>query len=384
MARLTGMRPFSASLLLLLLGSPLLSASDLTATSARVEAIRQQKFTSPVVSASADRAALREMISNEIARDAGSAAAYRRTLESMLLVERDERMIEKLLEAYEAQVLAWYSPEEGKFFVLSDPVAEVPELPMFREMIEVHELTHALQDQRFGAGDRLRSLATDWDRAQAYHAVLEGEASLVMLESMLQGMGLSLETAREGGLDLDQLSSAMEGASASGFAADVPGYFVESMKFPYMEGLKFVLDIWSGEGWKGLDRVHANPPLTTEEILDPELYRARIASGKAPASRSFSSAAESFSTSLGEFHWRFLLGREAADGVDQGTFRLSPAEGGNWIAEVDTRWDSERDAEEFSAAYRELLVSRSIEPQIQRKGRRVSVTYPWSDEEVAP
>ena len=45
--------------------------------------------------------------------------------------------------------------------------------------INVHELTHALQDQHFHIGERDLALRDDTDANLAYHAVIEGEASLV-------------------------------------------------------------------------------------------------------------------------------------------------------------------------------------------------------------
>lgn len=373
------MRLLTPFLCALIASATLAASPDLSSSIRTVEEIRGHSFARPVESAAATRADLRTMIKGEIAREAGSAEAYRRTLEAMLVVDRDDRVIDQLLDAYESQVLAWYSPEERKFFVLSDPVAELPDLPLMRQMIEVHELMHALQDQRFDAGSRLREWGADWDRAQAYHAVLEGEASLVMMDAMMRGMGLSLEAAAKEGLDPAAISAAMEQGAAAGGAGDFPPYFMESMKFPYLEGLKFVFDAWQRDGWAGVDRIHQNPPISTEEILSPELYRARVAQKRPFKAGSFSSTAGAFSTSLGEFHWRFLLGKEPAAGVDRGSFRMVPQSAGRWAVEIDTSWDTEKDAGEFATAYRAFLQEREIAPKITRQGRNVRATYEWRE-----
>ena len=57
----------------------------------------------------------------------------------------------------------------------------------------IHELTHALQDQRFHAGARDLALQKDTDGGLALHALLEGEATLVMLDYVLDKAGQKLD-----------------------------------------------------------------------------------------------------------------------------------------------------------------------------------------------
>src|SRR2546426_6507173 len=101
-------------------------------------------------------------------------------------------------------------------------------------------------------------------------------------------------------------------------APDAPRYFVESLKFPYIEGLKLVVQAYRRSGWKEIDRMHANPPRTTREIIHSAEYFARLdGGGPLPATGDLRPATDSISVEhLGEFHWRFLVGDHATGWIN--------------------------------------------------------------------
>ena len=47
------------------------------------------------------------------------------------------------------------------------------------------------------------------------------------------------------------------------------------MIFPYFKGMVFCAKIANQGGWAAIDDVYRNPPLSTEQILHPEKYRAK-------------------------------------------------------------------------------------------------------------
>ena len=63
-----------------------------------------------------------------------------------------------MLDLYQSQVLAFYDPLDHTYFAITDFRRRCRALgergPRCRQSVVVHELTHALQDQRFGAGAR--------------------------------------------------------------------------------------------------------------------------------------------------------------------------------------------------------------------------------------
>ena len=47
------------------------------------------------------------------------------------------------------------------------------------------------------------------------------------------------------------------------------------MIFPYLRGMVFCAKLTNDGGWKAIDEAYRNPPLSTEQILHPEKYRAK-------------------------------------------------------------------------------------------------------------
>lgn len=339
-----------------------------------VEQIRGLEFSRTVEHRSATRDQLRSMILEQIAREEGDVESYGSLLQALLLVPRGDDPVEGMLRGYEHQVLAWYDPDSKHFYELKDRDDLVMNESM-RHGLLVHELTHALQDQRFGAGGRLREHRRDWDRAQAYHAVLEGEATLVMLGATMEAMGASLGQLRDSAVPLDTMLDAMESTAAAMMPPGLDPWFVESMTFPYVQGLRFVMGEWRAGGWEAVDAIHANPPISTEEILHPEIWRSRL--GRQEAERPAPRAGSADVIHAGEFILSFLAGRDAAAGVDEATFRVRRQRDDGWEVSLTSTWDSPEDAREFEQAYRSLLEARGVKGSVRRKGLAVSARYIW-------
>ena len=71
---------------------------------------------------------------------------------------------------------------------------------------------------------------------------------------------------------MSQKTAAARNPSGAQIDPGVPRYFVESLKFPYLEGLKLCVEGYRRGGWKMLDKMDANPPRTTREVLHPGDY----------------------------------------------------------------------------------------------------------------
>ncbi|HSN69218.1 MAG TPA: hypothetical protein VLV48_08240, partial [Thermoanaerobaculia bacterium] len=183
-------------LLAVLLLAPLqLAASEpLEKQMEEVERFRGLEFEAPVEVVSVPRADLRKTLQEQIAKSSTlPLPEYLSILEALQLIDSTQGAVEKLMELYEAQVLAFYDPETRKYYTFDKAPGGGAMDATMADAVAVHELTHALQDQAFGAGARLRALENDWDAQLAYHAVLEGEATFVMLAALLGRMGVTLE-----------------------------------------------------------------------------------------------------------------------------------------------------------------------------------------------
>jgi hypothetical protein len=353
-----------------LLPIPAAAAEPLEGPMRQVERVRGLAFDAPVEVVSIPRADLRKTLEAQIAKSSTlPIAEHLSILQALQLIERQGGALERLMELYEAQVLAFYDPDTRNYYTFDQAPGGAALDETMVEAVAVHELTHALQDQKFDAGARLRALENDWDAQLAYHAVLEGEATFVMLAALLGRMGVTLDQI----IATDQIVSAIAsmGALNPGFPADAPPYFVESMKFPYLRGLELVVEMYRREGWAGVDRLHASPPRSSEEVMNPDLYLARTAEERGACKPGEATLA----TTLGAFHWTFLLGDEAGSGWASDCVRVTRRDSGFQI-EGASGWDSESDAVQFAAALRRFLAERKVsKAKVDRKGTGVSFRW---------
>ncbi len=349
-------RPGLAFLLVLFLASSV-SAATIAGEMAAVERIRGLRFLGPVKTVDIDRADLPAHLRRQFEKSLPySTEDWGDILRALRLVrsdERDDAVVSSLLDLYQSQVLAYYDPPSKTFYTVHQLPEALQSLPMSGVLaagVSVHELTHALQDQHFHIGRRDIELRDDADAQLAYHALIEGEASLVMLAYMFEQNGGSIEDM----LGSDLLVGALSTAAAQTLPGGGPPYFTEMMKFPYLDGLKFVIEAYRRGGWKELDRVYADPPSSTREILHPADYFEHRFGPVAFVDKPVLPVEHLLSVEhLGEWTWRFLTG----SGQGWKSDRVTIAQ--NAFCEptvlVETRWDTEADARRFLAAYTHTL-----------------------------
>lgn len=369
-------RPRAAWLPLVLLLTSCAEASPLKPGMKAVETIRGLEFKSDVRNVTIDRSQLTKHLQEQMVRSTPySLEDWGRILRALQLVDVEgKEILPRLLALYEAQVLAFYDPHAHTYY----SIRQLPKLPeaakladpkVLEETVMVHELTHALQDQHFALASKEKALMRDTDANLAYHAVLEGEAVLVMMAHMLGKNGVTLEDVIEDEATMGLISSSV--AAEQMIDPSTPRYFGEMLKFPYLEGLKFVLAAYRRGGWKELDRVHANPPRSSREILHPEEYFARTF---APAGAFDHRKPEGAIAAehLGEFHWRFLVGADAATGWKNDRAVIYR----DGRVSIDTDWDDATRATRFASAYQAFLAKRGVaDVKVTRDGARVSATY---------
>lgn len=367
-----------ALLFVLFVAVPAAAGSDLQQQMKAVEGIRGLAFREPVRAVTIDRAELPGRLRSQLTKNLPySIDEWSGILEALLLIEKGPGdPFDRLIGLYEAQVLAYYDPDTRTYYALSEPPPAVQSLPgglAAADGVIVHELVHALQDQHHGIGRRALALQKDTDASLAYHSVLEGEATLVMLAYLIE----------QGGADFDTLvrEPMFDGLLASAANADMmvdpatPRYFAKSLEFPYLQGLSFVIEAYRRGGWKEIDRVHRNPPQSTRELLHPDDYFEGRFKPKTFVSHPPFPVPTISVEHLGEFHWGFLAGKENARGwmSDRVTIAHDPACAPTVL--VETSWESEAAAERFASAYAAFLDSKDIGFLFSQSGRDVRVAY---------
>lgn len=166
-----------------------------------------------------------------------------------------------LVELYSEQVAGFYEPDSTAFFIIEGQPEEA-----MRPLL-AHELVHAVQDQSVDLS-ALTDPAVGNDRASAAMAVIEGQATLVMLEYMTEQMtGQPVDLSTVQGF-AEQVRPTLEMSALFPAMASAPRVIRESLLFPYVEGAIYLHHRWS-------DGTRASPftsgmPLSTEQILDPD------------------------------------------------------------------------------------------------------------------
>ena len=342
-----------------------------------VEKIRGRKFVTEVKHTAIDRKDLQKHLHEQMLKSTPySIEDWGTVLRSLQLIdEPPAEILPKLFALYESQVLAFYDPYSHTYYSikqlpkLQGEMAKLVDPEMLEETVMVHELTHALQDQHFSLAAKEKLNMRDTDANFAYHAVLEGEGVLVMMVHMLTKMGVDFDEVMK---DEALLGTMMSAANAEQMIdPSTPRYFAEMLKFPYLEGLKFVLAAYKRGGWKELDRVHANPPRTSREILNPDEYFAKTFKPE-PFDPAKPAGADVIAVEhMGQFHWGFLVGAANAKGWVND--RVIISRGGRVRAE--TKWETTEHATAFADAYGAFLKKRGIEPKIAKSGSLVNVDY---------
>lgn len=284
------------------------------------------------------------------------------------------------------QVIGYYDPETGRLVIRDDVMSGItgaygPEQVQEARLVLVHELVHALQDQRLGLGESYQQTRTA-DADNAFRAVVEGDATLAMLAHALRLQGIPLSAATEGiqqmgsYLDLDAL---VRGEKLD----DAPAILRVTLVAPYLRGLQFIAAVQGRGGWPAVNNAHRRPPSSTEQVLHPDKYFARepsetiaVVDSAAVRKAGFERTADD---TLGELEIGVYLGQRTQSGQDAqaaagwgGDHLAVYARGAELAVVWWTTWDSQADAEE---AYRAALEVAPTDPRarVERKGRALLI-----------
>jgi hypothetical protein len=243
---------------------------------------------------------------------------------------------------YSEGVAGYYDPRSKKLRTVSGAATGTRVLA---ETVLAHELTHALEDQRFGLLDEADRLNADSDRSLAQLALVEGSATTVMQQYMARYF--SAEEALAGTL-----------ASAFADTGDMPPFLEAQTVFPYLDGMRFVQSLRdrAGGSWSLVDTAERfRPPASTEQVMHPDRYievdapkpvrlRVRLGDGWTRAAAG----------TWGELQTRELLAAaggggesEAAAGWGGDRWELWQSPAGKALV-MRWRWDTPRDEREFA------------------------------------
>jgi hypothetical protein len=204
---------------------------------------------------------LEEMIKLEVKPE--EIRAQEIALKKLGLVPPTFDLMSSTVDLLTEQAAAFYDYRRKKLFVMeggdraSQPV------------LVVHELAHALADQHFDLGKFIKRGKSD-DASMARMAVMEGQATWLMMESAAQKMGVSLKT-------MPAMADAMNGATEQltgqyPVLASAPLYIRASLLFPYRDGFRFQHALVQKLGDSAFTKVFKEAPVSSQQILHPDMY----------------------------------------------------------------------------------------------------------------
>ncbi len=235
---------------------------------------------SPVMRALSSRSEVEKYLFDKLNddKDAKRMQQGEVVLKKFGLLDRDFHLRPFLLELLKEQIAGYYDPKTKTVYILNwvDPETQKPVL--------VHELTHALQDQRVhldtwsdqtpsdvshNASEDNNHLARD-EMDTARDAVTEGQAMAVFVNYALRPSGRTLLTDPE---VVQKLEDQMSSTADSPVLARAPLLLSQSLIFPYQDGLSFTQDLWMDKGRNAaFGSALDHPPLSTWEIINPRVY----------------------------------------------------------------------------------------------------------------
>ena len=263
------------------------SAKHFQALLEETEKYRGLRAREPVRAGTLAEPELRKKMSESVGEDLspGQIKAIETGAKAFGLIPETLDLTVYLPELLTSQVAGFYDPERRYMaLVRREPVKERPEAgpqaspednpedtPDPEDVVIVHELTHALQDQHFDL-KTFEKMDPMSDASTAREALAEGDATLTMMSYMA---GKNVETLP--GM-ADAMASAfadpalMSGADVPGgdLLSKAPAWIRDSLLFSYVHGFAFCLDVRRAGGQKLLDLAFtADPPRSSEQILHP-------------------------------------------------------------------------------------------------------------------
>ena len=188
-----------------------------------------------------------------------------KSLEAFGLIPKGFPLDSFMLDVLTEQVAGLYDPKAKEFYI-ADWIPGDEQ----RDVMS-HELTHALEDQSFNVDPWIKAARPNDDAELARDSVSEGTAVAAMLDYALRDQHLSI---REIG-DVTALlrPNAIQELDKDSKLAKAPIVIRDALLFPYLSGTSFSQAFLKAHtGWQDLHLIFENPPVSTQQIMVPDLY----------------------------------------------------------------------------------------------------------------
>lgn len=342
-------------------------AREMDLIQAQTIQIRGLKPTGPVTRALLSPDQLKAKVTTDFLKDYTPEDAKKDVLELSLLGLMAPNF--DFLTFYKAllseQIAGYYDDKTKEMYVVQGE-----SFTGIERMTYSHEYTHVLQDQNYdlrnGLGYQNELCKTDSEKCAGIQALIEGDATLE------EQTWFTTNATSQDRQDVQDFYKSYK----SPIYDSAPDFLKQDFLFPYRQGLEFVQSLYDQGGWQAVDAAYKNVPLSTEQILHPELY---------PDDKPVKVAAPNLSSALGsgwkkvqentlgEWYTYLMLAygddpktrlsqntaSEAAAGWGGDTYVIYQDEAtGKAILVLVMVWDQNNDATQFRDAFRRYGISR--------------------------
>jgi hypothetical protein len=191
--------------------------------------------------------------------------ADEKTLEAFGLIPKNFPLDSFMLDVLTDQVAGLYDPKAKEFYIADwIPVDE-------QKTVMSHELTHALEDQSFRIDDWIKAARPNDDAELARDSVSEGSAMAAMVDYQMLDQHIGVRELPD--VTLLIRAGAITEMDKDPNLSKAPIYIRDELLFPYLAGTGFTQEFLKAHsGWKDIHLIFENPPVSTQQILHPDLY----------------------------------------------------------------------------------------------------------------
>jgi hypothetical protein len=188
-----------------------------------------------------------------------------KTLEAFGLIPKGFPLDSFMLDVLTDQVAGLYDPKAKEFYIADWIPADE------QRTVMSHELTHALEDQSFHIDSWIKAARPNDDAELARDAVSEGSAMAAMVDYTMLDQKASVRDVPD--ITLLIRAGALSEMDKDPNLAKAPIYIRDELLFPYLAGTGFTQQFLKAHtGWQDLHLIFQNPPVSTQQILHPDLY----------------------------------------------------------------------------------------------------------------
>ncbi|WP_435067360.1 Hvo_1808 family surface protein [Haloplanus sp. C73] len=217
---------------------------------ARVEYLRGAEFESDVPVEVISREEFQSRQSGNATSNASYDAWNSQVWEALFVVGESDGANDAIQSATGQSTAGFYAPGDDRIRIITDS----PDSPTIDNATLIHELVHALQDQRGNLGERISSAETQ-DADLATDGVVEGEANYIE-QQYTQRCGVEWECAE-----------APSSGGGSGTQAPPNLGILLTLLHPYSDGPVYIDWLREQGGWDAVDAAFEDPPTSTEQII---------------------------------------------------------------------------------------------------------------------